>query len=143
MYQGIAYDLDEVMVIATDPDLGLFSSVCNILAPDGSFTVGQPSGNYVPVSGLQGIACMKATLSAIRISATEAKTMQDQQQISPFHTLLDSYYPALWAADGTPHTEYQAQITDEDGTVSTFDILGIEKDSQGIMTRLAMRLVTL
>ena len=142
MFQGIAFDLDRVMEIATDQDLGLFSSVCNFLAPSGEFSVGQPI-NYVLVAGLQGIACMKATLSAIRISANKTKTMEMQEEVAPWHTLLDNHYPALWAADGTPHVEYIAQITDVDGISATYEIMGIEPASQGLMNRLAMRQVTI
>ena len=113
---------------------GTFSSFCNILAPDGLFdSAGAPSGNYAPVSGLQGIVCQKAALSVLRIGGTEQKSTPEQEAIQPWHCLLDTYYPAL---DG--HTEYRAQV---DGV--NYDVLAVEHDSQKIMTRLSLRIVKL
>ncbi len=131
MYEGLTYDLDQIM--PTVVDSGLFVSVCNILQPDGLFdTGGAPSGNYTPVAGLQSIVCMRAPLRMASIGGTEQDSVERQQSTQPWHLLLDTYYPAL---DG--HTEYQAVV---DGV--THKIVAIEHDSQHIMTRLHIEEVT-
>ncbi len=132
MYQGIQQDLDRVMTIATDPDLELFNSVANFSAPPTDLVVGAPIGDYTPVDGLQGIPCMRAALSAIRIAGSEVKSLQEIESLQPWRTLLNGFYSQL---DG--HTEYAVDI---DGI--QFDILAIEHDSQLQMTRLSLRKVT-
>lgn len=135
MYQGLAYDIEQVMpeAIAT----GLFDSLATIQAPDGSFGAsGAPSGNYVDVSGLVAIACIDAPPSDARIQATEAKSLADQLSLNMRHVLLSGYYPTI-------ETDWRAVITKSDGTtVVIYDIMGAESDSQTQMTRLEVRIVT-
>lgn len=138
MNQGIQFDLDRVMSLATDPDLGLFDSRASFNEPSGAFSVGAPTGAYVPVAGLQSIPCIKAAQSMLRVGGTEMKSLPEIETIQPWHTLLDAYYPAL---DG--HTEYQCTVTDPGNIMTTYDVLAVEKDSQSLMTRLTLRLVTL
>lgn len=124
------------MEIATDPDLGLFDSTCEIYAQDGQFAVGAPSYNFSVL--VLTAACMKAAPSAIRIGGSEVKALTEIESIQPWHALLDAYYPQL---DG--QTQYQAQITDANNNTLAFDVLAVEHDSQSQMTRLSLRLVTL
>lgn len=135
MYQGLAFDIEQVMpeAIAT----GLFDALANIQAPDGTFgPSGAPSGNYVTVSGLGAIACMDAPPSDARIQATEAKSLADQLSLNMRHVLLSGYYPQI-------ETDWRAVITKSDGvTVVVYDVMGAESDSQTQQTRLEVRIVT-
>ena len=136
MTQGLAAEVARVMELATDPDRGLFDATCNIYAQDGAFSVGAPSYNYSVL--VLTAACMKATPSAIKIAGSEVKSLEEIQTTQPWHTLLESYYSVL---DG--QTQYQAQITDADNNTIAYDVLAVEHDSMLVMTRLALRLVTL
>lgn len=114
-------------------EVDLFTSLCTIMAPPATLTVGAPIGPYTPVPGLINIPCLKASPSPLRVQGTEVKSIEEQQSIQPWHVLLNDYYAAL---DG--HTEYQAVIDGID-----FDVLGVEHDSQMQMSRLSVREVTL
>lgn len=119
--------------------MGRFESLCTIQAPDGLFgPSGAPSGNYANVAGLIAIACQDEAPSMARIQATEVKALAEIMALNLRHVLLDGYYPTI-----AQNTQWRATITAADGvTVTTYDILGAESDSQGQMTRMQVRLVT-
>jgi hypothetical protein len=66
-----------------------------------------------------------------RILANERKTPAEEMAYTTFHVLLNDRYPAIQPQD-------RAVV---DGV--TFDILGVETDSQRIMTRLKLQLATI
>ena len=127
MYQGLTYELEEVMQEAIDT--GLFVSLCTIEQPPA--TVG-PSGAIDPtaawpdVAGLIDIPCMYEP-----IKSSERKSLEEILAVNMRHVLLDGYYPTIVA-------RWRAVI---DGV--TFDILGAEADSQSKMTRMDVQVVAL
>ena len=119
-------------VMAAAQRTGLFVSLCTIQQPDGVLIdAGQPSGNFIPVSGMVNIPCMAPPESTIRINASEVKSEANIQSFSELHILLSGWYPAL--EDGVS-MGWRAVI---DG--QAFDLMGAESDSQGQMTRLVVR----
>jgi len=111
---------------------GLFVSLCTIQQPDGLYVgSGQPSGNWINVSGLVDIPCMNAPESELRPTADEEKGELETTAFNLQHVLLDDYYPTI-------QTNWRAVI---DGVA--FDILGSESDSQRTQTRLKLQLAVL
>lgn len=111
---------------------GLFVSLCDIQQPSGVFGAsGAPDGNYTDVSGLTGIACMKAPPSIKRLTAMEQNSVPTILSVNQSHVLLDAYYPAI-------QTGYRAVVDS-----IAYDIKGVESDSQRVMTRLRVELVSL
>jgi hypothetical protein len=130
MLQDIGWDIADVMDLAVST--GLFVSLCTAQAPDGLLIdAGQPSGNYVNVTGLVDIPCMNAPMSEAKLQAAEIKALADIEAFSPRHVLLSGYYPAF---DDGVHLGWRVVI---DGT--PYDLMGSEGDSQSQMTRLACR----
>jgi hypothetical protein len=134
MYQGLQPALQGVVgqVLAT----GIASAICNIQMQDGTFgPSGAPSQNYVPVAGLQGLIVMNAPKSVgDRVGASKEKAVEQQTSFDPRHVWLAGFYPEIV-------TQYQAVVTDPLGNTITFDILGVEADSQALTTRMEVRLV--
>jgi hypothetical protein len=134
MYQGLQPALQGVIgqVLAT----GIASATCNIQMQDGTFgPSGAPSQNYVPVAGLQGLIVMNAPKSVgDRVGASKEKAVEQQTSFDPRHVWLAGFYPEIV-------TQYQAVVTDPLGNTITFDILGVEADSQALTTRMEVRLV--
>jgi hypothetical protein len=133
MFQGLDYDIAQVMVEATDPELDQFPSLCTIQEPSGTLgSSGAPSGTYIAVSGLVDIPCKDGVETGIQ--ATEARAMAEILAKGLRHVALNAYYSAVitgWR-DG-----WQAVV---DGTV--YNILGVETDSLRTQTRLKLQLVT-
>lgn len=114
---------------------GLFVSLCTItelptpvvLGPSGS-----PTAAYVAVSGLTGLRAMKAPINPFQSPRVdETKSTGDQLTEQDEHVLLESYYPTITTANRA----------DIDGT--TYDIVTVEGDSQGQMTRMRVRLANI
>ena len=134
--QGLSYEIQAVMPAALVT--GLFLSVCTFQAPSGAdLPGGAPSDQYTPVSGLQNIPCMDAVPSSTKVQATEAKDMAEIASKGYRHLLLNGYYPQA-TPDGQIPTSWQAVV---DGT--TYDVLGVEHDSQQTQTRCELELVQL
>ena len=111
---------------------GLFSSLCSIMQPDGVLIdAGQPSGNYLPIDGLQNIPCTAAPMSSVRLQATEVRAMDDIQTFAPMHVTLSGYFPTI--KQGVS----QGWVAVIDGV--TLTLMGAESSSQGQITRLAVR----
>ena len=126
MYQGLAYELENVMpqVIFT----GLLDALFTAMAPDGLTTpAGAPSGNFVPVAGLTNVACNSAVQSMLGIAPTEMRGLEEVLAKAPRHVMLDGDYYALLAGwrEG-----WQCQVTDNTGNTLTYLIMGVESDSQ-------------
>lgn len=135
MYQDLGFDIAEVMPLAIET--GLFASLCTIQQPDNGFgPSGAPSGTYVDVAGIVGIAAMEDPTSVNRIQSTEMKDLAEIMSLNLRHVLLAGYFPQIV-------TSWRAVVTKADGvTVVIYDILGAESDSQAQMTRMECRLVT-
>ena len=134
MYQGIQADINQIMVEVVDS--GLMVSLATFQQPDGNLgPSGAPSGVWVNVAGLVNIPCMDAVTSA-SVQATELKSLEDIMSKGMRHVLLNGYYPQA-TPDGQIPTNWRAIV---DGV--TYDILGVEHDSQNQMTRMELELVT-
>lgn len=134
MNQGILIDIESVMPAAVAT--GLFVSIATFQQPDGIMDdAGQPSGNFITVAGLEAVACMNAPLGIGTISATEVSALEEIASKGLKHILLDGYYPEATPDDQIP-TNWRAII---DGV--TYDVIGVEHDSQFQMTRLEVELV--
>jgi hypothetical protein len=124
-------------VITAVFDAGLFSSLCSIYQfPDpeagGVNAWGQIDlTNSTPVAGLQLIPCMFAPQPQGAPGSNEKRGSEVIEQFNVFHVLLSGYFDSI----------VQKQIARIDGT--DYSILNVESDSQGIMTRLAVRLYAL
>lgn len=137
MNQGINYDLAAVMPAAIES--GLFVSLCSILVPDGEFgDSGAPSGNYVvlmvgsPAVSLEDIPCTAPPLmTGGKVTPTEVKELKEILSDVPLHVLLSGYCPEIAST-------YRAVV---DGI--NYEIMGVEHDSQSLMTRLAVRELTI
>lgn len=133
MYQGTGYDQPKIIKNAQR----WFASLCSINAPDTTLVNGVRTGTFTPVTGLQNIPCMNAPISAGGIQATEVKALQEIESVSIREVLLNGYYAQL---DGLNWGEVGWQAVVDS---LTYDILGAERDSQKVITRLKLRLVTL
>jgi hypothetical protein len=114
---------------------GALVSLCTIQQPSGNVVNGTADNTFSSVTGLINIPCMDAVLSPGAISATEVKGLEEIMSAAFRHVFLNACYPQLLAAAGHG---WRAIV---DGV--TYDLLGAEDDSQGVMTRLKLQLVTL
>ncbi len=135
MNQAISYELDGIMpaVIATGLLVSLFTAQYPSTVLGGT---GAPDGTYTNVLGLVDIACTAPpyAFGDSSIRADEMKAVPEIAAAGFLHVLLDSVYPLLnagWRGG------WRCVI---DGV--NYDILGVESDSQGKMTRVSVRLVT-
>lgn len=122
MNQGIQYDVDRV--IAEAEATGRFVSFCTIQAHDGTLTVsGAPSpSGWANVTGYVNLPCIAAP-----IAAAEKKELGQETGIAMLHVILNGLCPAI-------ETAMRAVL---DGI--TYDILGVDNDSQKTMTTLDLR----
>lgn len=128
---------------------GLGRSLCTIQQPGTTYgPSGAPIGTYTNVPGLINIGCMDAPPSIARVQATEVKALAEIMQKGMRHLLLFGFFPQLVAVSGQgPISQggvakgWRANVTEPDGTVITYDILGAECDSQTTQTRLELQLV--
>lgn len=121
---------------------GLMVSTCTVQQPDGLLIgAGQPSGNWVDV--IADVQCMDAPDAAARPAAREKKSVPDIQSMSLRHVLLAGFYGDVipWGNEGA-RPQLRAIVTGPDGVPVTYELVGMESDSQQIMTRLVLHLVT-
>ena len=140
MNQGIQSDLARVMPAMVESQL--FTSLCTIVVPPEVFDAGgapDPTATWYPYLDIdspaisyEDIPCM-APPQAIgdTVQPTEVKELIEIMARRPLNVLLAGYYPAIIP-------DHRAVV---DGV--TYDILGVEHDSQYRMTRLAVQLATL
>lgn len=143
MYQSLGYEIADVMTEAQNS--GLMVSTCTVQEPDGVLVgAGQPSGTWVPLAAVQGIPCMDAPRSTgERLTADEQKALPEIQSRTFRHVLLAGFYGDVipWGNEGQ-RPALQAVITGPDQVAVTYELVGVESDSQQQMTRLALHLVT-
>jgi hypothetical protein len=132
MYQGLSQEIAKVMpeAVAT----GRFVSVCTVEQASSTYTAsGFPDGTFTPIIGVVDIPCTAPPPSVLKVSASENKQVDGVQSIVPAHVLLNGYYAQIpFATTGRP--ALRAVI---DG--NNYEIMGVERDSQKQMTRLAVR----
>ena len=139
MYQGLSHQIQQVMprVLAT----GLFVEIATITKPSGGqTTTGAPDGNETPVIGLEAISCMSSVTSMNGITPNEERTPESIANTAERHVILDGNYTDL--LDGW-REGWQCTITYPDGTVTNYNMIAVECDSQGTHSRLTVREVTL
>ena len=137
MLQTMAYALSRVVpsAIAT----GLIVSTCSVFQQDGNVGAsGAPSGVYdVPV--LTNISCMDAVPRDLSIEATEMREIKEIQSRGYRHIwLAGDYYTQLFPLI---QEGLQATITDAQG-ITTYNLFGVEPDSQNRMTRLHLEVIS-
>ncbi len=136
--------------MATARATGLFCSVARFQKPSGVFTGGgAPDGEYVDVVGLTEVACMKAINGdpSAMVKAHKDRQASSQESFGIWHILLDSLYPAVetgWRGENDSAAgAWRVIVTDVDATSTSYDIHGVERDSQGQMTRVEAYKVTI
>ena len=140
MLQGMQYALARLM-----PEIqlaGTFASLGTLTAPPTTLgPTGNPTGPFTPVSGVVDIPCMDAPPSMARLQATEVKAVAEVMSKGLRHVLLNKCFPGAPATPTQPGWSGLGYRFVVDGIV--YDLLGAENDSQGIMTRLDLQLVTI
>lgn len=138
MYQGLQYDFDAILPAVREA--GEFISVCTVQVctntPDA--TTGQidlTDTGFASIPGVVNIACKRAPQSYSRILATQIVNTQISEGVNFFHVLLDGYFPQIPEALAS-NGQMRAVI---DGVVH--QLLGVESDSQKIMTRILCKQV--
>ncbi len=142
MFQGIGYDFDAAIKAVQQAGL-MALATCTIQQPS---TAQDSDGGqvYIPpvdIVGLTNIPCMQAVLSTASIQATEVKALAEIMSKNLKHVLLNGWYPAI-----DPDMWALINILDAGGNVIiaiTYDILGVENDSQNSQTRLKLQAVNL
>lgn len=134
-------DVSQVMPAAVAT--GLFVSTVTVQQWDGTLGAsGAPDkseAHWTNISGLINIAAMVAPPST-GITATENKSAAEILAEGWRHILLDSNYPALLA--GWRQGWRLKETNSVTGLTTTYDIRGVEADSQGQMTRVMVQKVT-
>lgn len=133
MLQSITYDLQQASTEAINS--GMLVSLCTIQVPDGSQgPSGNPTNTWINWTGMPwGIACMDAVTSA-SVQATEAKALEEIESKALRHVFLNGCYPQLVALKISGE-QVRALVTDPLGNTTTYEVLGVEDDSQGTQTR--------
>lgn len=134
MNQNIIFDLQET--VDTVKTLGLFVSLCTIQRranPPAVDASGWPDyTGYSNVVGLVGIPCMAAVEATAKPDKYGVVRAMDKFEVQAYyHILLNGYYPAI----------LQRDLAILDGV--SYMVEAVESDSQGVMTRLAVRRWTL
>jgi hypothetical protein len=107
--------------------------------PSGALTAnGNPDGTYVDVPGLVALEGQIAPVSLARLSATTQKALAEQSAMTLQHCLLYGYYP-----DAETAWRNGARVVVNGAIYTNKDVLGVESDSQKLMTRILLRVVTL
>lgn len=129
----LGYAIPQVMQSAYAS--GLFVSLCTVQQPSTTQgPTGNPLNGFTDITGLIDIPCMDAPPSMARIQATEMKDVAEILSKGLRHVLLNQCFPDAINWSGRA---YRVVI---DGVV--YDLLGAEVDSQAVMTRLDLQLVT-
>ena len=126
-------------VVQTVIDTGILVSLFTAQQPDGIFgPTGAPSGNYINVAGLTNLVCIAAPPSTGSIQATEVRALEEITASELHDVWLPEWLPALDAGwrDG-----WICQIQWL-GEWWTYNLLGVESDSQTQTTRVKVKLAT-
>ena len=115
---------------------GLLSSLATFQSPSADYdSAGAWDGTWDDVAGLVDIPCTAPPISDAKISATEARQLDQILANEYHHVLLDAWYQQL---DEGWRNGWRVVI---DGTA--YEIAGVESDSQGQMTRVTARISSL
>lgn len=136
MYQLQTYDVTAVMPAALDS--GLFVSLVTMQQPTGQQTStgapllsgGDSGDGWNNVPGMIDIPAMNAPQSESRLTADQKKELAMVEGYQLRHLLLSGYFPQI-----QENSNWRAMV---DGTA--YDVLGVESDSQGQMTRLRLQI---
>ena len=135
MQQGLQYEVAAVMVEARATGL-MISRATFQDQTGGTGPTGFPLNTYTPVAGLINISCMDAPLGTGEgFSVDEGKAQPQIFSKGERHILLDAFYPAaveVWRSGGNVVI---------DGV--TYDLLGVEPDSQRQQTRVRAQIGTI
>lgn len=119
---------------------GLLVSLCTIQTPTGGFTTsGAPVNSWANVVGLVEIPCIDAPQSEA-VTAGEVKQVAETEAKNFRHVLLNGCYPALNNLKAAG--QVRAVLTDELGNIATYEVTGVEDDSQAQMTRFECQAIT-
>jgi len=113
---------------------GLLASVCTITVPPGEFDAGgapDPEAACVDLVGHTDIPCIDAPMGSLS-GPNEKKTLEEIAASDFRDVLLDGYYPEI-------EEHYRAVIDD----TWTYDIVGVDWDSQRTQTNLSLKRVKL
>jgi hypothetical protein len=142
--QFLAIEIDAVMPAAYG--IGLFVSFASFVAPvQTQGATGNSIGGYIPIDGLQDIPCMNAPErpGMVGNSSTETRAIPHIEAERGRELLLNGYFPLL----DTGYSQgagmgWQVNVTDPNGNTNLYQFLGGEGDSQSVMTRCRLMLVT-
>ena len=142
MNQDVTLDLS--IAIKAVKAMGLMKFLCTIKTPpEVRDAVGRRSADaddWNILAGHENITCFASPSIIPRVTASKEDKMSDWiGERTELHVLLDTYYPAI-------RQSYRATISHTVGTdtfTTDFDILGVEKDSQLTMTRMAVQVYDL
>lgn len=113
---------------------GLAQDMVTIHAVDESITTGgvQKRATGAAVSGLTDLPCMIGyNLLRSRVQRSQEDSAKDETtQLDELHCLITGYYPAI--------TKEQRAVAVRGGETDTWDIQGIDWDSQRTMTTLTL-----
>lgn len=137
MLQTMAYALSKIVpsVVLT----GIVVSTCSVFQQDGvKGPSGAPSGNY-SVAVLTNIPCLDSVQRDAAIGANQKRAVKEIQAEGFRHVwLAGEYYAQLFPLI---QQGLQATITDPNG-VTTYNLKGVEQDSQNRMTRLRVEVIS-
>ena len=140
MNQGIQYDVQQAATTVFQS--GLLMSLCTIQVPDASQgPSGNPTNTWIAWGGMPSVVCMDAVTSN-SVTATEAKAIAEIESKAFRHVLLSGCYPQLFALKNSG-SQVRALITDPSGATTTYEVLGVEDDSQATQTRFECQKVDL
>ena len=142
MYQGLAFDLQQAVKIVEED--GLYESATvtflrrlNDPADPAVSADGQADiADFTAVPGLQNLKCMYAVWRMKPDMAAVSRTEERFDTLRERHLLLDGYF--------SPTTILQRYVADVTfgGETLRHEVMAVEPDSQGNMTRVALRYIT-
>src|SRR5580704_13023191 len=130
--QGFALELEAVVPAVAKA--GFFDSLCTVQQRTNTVSaLGQPDlSDWVNIPEFTDLACMVSVFRPAMPNMTA--TVREPQQFDTetlIHVLLDGYFPGILQ---------QNQLVVTTGTYAgSYEIMGVEPDSQATQTRLAVR----
>ncbi len=138
MLQNLAFAISQVTknVVRT----GLLVSSISVFAEDPTLGGSGASSGVYDVPLLVDEPCMDANESDARILATQRRSQPETATEGFRHVwIARDVYPVLQPAS---EATLQAVISDPDGSVTTYIVLGVERDSQMTQTRLKLEVIS-
>lgn len=142
MYQGLAYDFQQAVKIVEEDGLYQNATVTflkrlNDPADPAVNSMGQPDiSTFNPIAALANLPCMYAVWRLKPDMAAVSRTEERFDTLRERHILLDGYFsPALILQ------RYVADVSFA-GETLRHEVMAVEPDSQGTVTRIALRYIT-